>query len=110
MTREEFIDELDGWYDYEIVGDKIVIVGIGDVDLRLLKTLPQYVEFMNKGSVDLRSLKSIPPGVKFNNGGDGDVFLGLIQEVWFNDWPGNIDGIDSKTLLNGMIKRGIFSK
>lgn len=109
MTREEFISQLDGWYDYEIVGDKIVIVGIGDVSLASLKTLPPGVEFKNKGGVNLDSLETIPPGVEFNNGGDGDVYLGgLIKEEWINDWSGNIEGITPKTLLNGMIKRGIF--
>jgi hypothetical protein len=36
------------------------------------------------------------------------VYLGSLTGDWFSDWKGNIEGIDSKTLLNVMIKRGVF--
>jgi hypothetical protein len=31
-------------------------------------------------------------------------------EDWFNDWKGNMEGIDSKRLLNLMIKQGVFER
>jgi hypothetical protein len=134
MTREEFIQILDkkGYSSYKIEGDKIIVIHNGYVDLESLETLPPGVEFKNAWSVHLSSLKTIPPGVEFNNRGDvnleslktihpgvefnnrGDVYLdsliGYYSREWkgFSDWKGNIEGIDSNTLLNGMIKRGIF--
>jgi len=79
----------------------------GDVHLQALKTLPPGVVFNNEKRVYLESITSISIGVKFMNG--GDVYLKLInQGSFFSDWNGNIKGIDSKMLLNGMIKRGVF--
>ena len=87
MTREEFIARLDEkGYSYEIEGDKIIVT--------------------YKGYVDLNALTSLPPGVVFNN--KGDVYLESLVGGWFEDWQGNIKGIDSKRLLNMMIKRGMF--
>ena len=77
-----------------------------DVYLQSLETLPPGVEFKNKGDVDLRSLKTLPPGVVFKKG--ENVYLDSLTGYWFYNWKGNIEGIDSNTLLNGMIKRGIF--
>ena len=83
MTREEFIKELDkSNYSYRIEGNKIVVT--------------------NKMGVNLNSLTSLPSGVVFKNG--EDVYLGR----WFKEWKGNIEGIDSKRLLNVMIKQGVF--
>jgi hypothetical protein len=42
----------------------------------------------------------------FNN--KGDVNLESLIGGWFNNWKGNIDGVDSKRMLNFMIKKGIF--
>jgi hypothetical protein len=109
MTREAFIKELDKeGYSYEIEGDK-VIVDVGDnVYLEFLTSLPSSgVEFRNRGIVNLKSLKSIPPGVEFRNI-DGDVLLRSIIDGWIWEWEGNIEGISSNTLFNGMIKRGMF--
>ena len=78
----------------------------GDVDLDSLKTLPPGVEFKNGGYVDLRSLKTIPPGVEFRN--EGDVYLRALIGGWFEEWKGNIKGVDNKRLLNLMIKQGVF--
>jgi hypothetical protein len=64
------------------------------------------VVFRNKGTVYLRSLTAISPGVEFMNG--GDVYLGALIGEWFKDWEGNIEGIDSKRLLNSMISKGMF--
>ena len=126
MTREEFIQILnEKGYSYEIVGDKISVVTKESwhVNLGSLKTIPPNVEFNNEGSVNLKSLETLPPGVEFNNLVDvnlksletippgfkfnnkGDVKL---KSFWFEDWNGNIEGIYSKRLLNGMIKRGLF--
>ena len=127
MTREEFIQVLEKkGYSYKIEGDKIVVTHEGRVDLRSLQTLPTSVEFMNGGYVDLDSLKTLPPGVVFMNGGDvdlrsletlppgvvfknrGSAYLNPLIEGWFNNWNGNMEGIDSKRLLNLMISKGLF--
>ena len=127
MTREEFIKVLDeSGYSYEIKGDRIIVTHNGHVDLsaltslppgvvfknegsvnlRSLTSLPSGVVFKNKGDVDLRSLTSLPPGVVFKNG--RDVYLGLLIGRWFDEWKGNIEGIESNRLLNVMIKQGVF--
>jgi hypothetical protein len=46
--------------------------------------------------------------VKFENG--GNVFLESLTGDWFSEWKGNIKGIDSKRLLNMMIKKGLFER
>jgi len=132
MTREEFIKVLDEKrYPYEIQGNKIVVLERGYVYLTSLTSLPPGVEFRNGGYVDLNSLTSLPPGVEFRNGGSVDldsltsippsvefgnqldVFLGSLIRRWdgsFYSWGGNIRGIDSKKLLNKMIKDGLFER
>jgi hypothetical protein len=131
MTQEEFIKILDKkGYSYKIEGDRIVVTYEGNVDLESLTSLPPSVVFKNGGAVDLEgptslppgvvfknrgnvylsSLTSISPGVKFENeGNEGDVYLKALED-WFNDWKGNIEGIDSKRLLNVMIKQGVFER
>ena len=110
MTQEEFIKVLDKkGYPYEIERDKIVFTHKGHVNLESLKILPPGVEFNNGGSVLLDSLKILPPGVEFNNGGD-DVYLGPLIGILFHKWSGNIEGIDSKRLLNVMINKRIFER
>jgi len=107
MTKEEFIEVLDEkGYSYEIEGDKIIVTEEGNVSLKSLTSISPDVEFKNGGYVDLRDLTSLPPGVVFKNG--EDVWLRSIIDGWSHVWDGNIKGIDSKMLLNGMIKRGIF--
>jgi hypothetical protein len=107
MTREEFIKVLEEeGYFYKIEGDKIVVTFKGNVWLNSLKSLPLGVVFQNEGWVWLNSLKSLPPGVEFKN--RGSVDLESLIGGWFNNWKGNIDGVDRKGLLNLMIKRGIF--
>ena len=98
----------------------------GNVNLMSLTSLPPGVVFNNTGSVLLYSLTSLPPDVKFNN--EGNVLLHSLISIsrgvvfsneknvrldsliggWFNEWGGNIEGIDSKSLLNVTIKRGMF--
>ena len=107
MTREEFIAILDEeGYSYEIEGDRIIVTHNGYVLLDALTSLPPGVVFKNKGDVDLRSLTSLPSGVVFKNG--ENVYLGLLIGRWFDEWAGNIEGIDPKRLLNVMIKQGVF--
>jgi hypothetical protein len=127
MTQKEFIKVLNREnYSYEIEGDKIIVTSKGYVYLNSLTSLPPGVEFRNGEGVYLRSLTSLPPGVEFRNGeyvelraltslppgvefkNGGDVLLRDLIGGWFNNWKGNIEGIDSKMLLNKMIKDGMF--
>jgi hypothetical protein len=128
MTREEFIKILEEkGYSYKIEGDKIVVTHKNEVDLRILKTIPSDVEFSNRGYVYLLSLETLPSGIEFRNEGgvylqslktlpsgiefrnEGDIYLeALIGDYLFSRWSGNIKGIDSKRLLNLIIKKGIF--
>jgi hypothetical protein len=66
------------------------------------------VEFKNGGGVWLGSLTSISPGVEFRN--EGWVQLESLIGSNFNEWKGNIEGINSKRLLNKMIKDGVFER
>ena len=84
----------------------VVFENRGNVDLPVLTSLTLGVEFSNEGYINLRALTSLPLGVEFKNG--GDVYLGLLIGRWFNEWESNIEGIDSKMLLNVMIKQGVF--
>ena len=78
----------------------------GNVRLGSLTSLPSGVEFRNGYNVYLTSLTSLPPGVKFEN--EGDVYLDALIGGRFDEWKGNMEGIDSKRLLNLMIKQGVF--
>ena len=107
MTQKEFIEVLNkNGYSYEIEGDKVVVTHKGYVDLGSLTSLPPGVVFRNGGGVVLRSLTSLPPGAEFKNG--RDVYLGYLIGRWFKEWKGNLKGIESKRLLNVMIKQGVF--
>jgi len=129
MTQEEFIKILDEkGYTYNIEDDRIIVTGVyidlssltslpsgiqfnnsDDVDLYSLTTIPSAVNFRNKGDVYLYSLESISPGVEFKNGGSR-VDLESLTGGLFKDWSGNIEGIDSKRLLNSMINKKIFER
>ena len=111
MTREEFIERLDRiGYSYEIEGEKIIITdkNRGEFFLNSFKTIPPGVEFKNRGNVWLNSLKTLSSSVEFKN--VGDVNLGSLIGVWFDEWEGNIEGINSKRLLNVMISKGLFER
>jgi len=132
MTQEEFIKLLDyKGYSYEEEGDKIVVThkgnarlesltslppdvefrNEGDVWLDSLTTLPPGVEFSNSGYIDLDSLSSLPPGTKFRNGGNVWLrsLIGVVGGLTL-DWKGNIEGINTKRLLNKMIELGLFDR
>jgi hypothetical protein len=64
--------------------------------------------FNNSGYVSLSSLTSLPPGVVFNN--QWHVDLESIIDGRFDEWKGNIKGVDSTRLLNVMISKGIFQR
>ena len=78
----------------------------GHVYLNSLKSLPSGVQFQNKGDVYLHSLKSLPPGVRFQN--QGYVYLHSLVGGWFENWKGNIEGVNPKRLLHLMIDKGVF--
>ena len=80
----------------------------GSVNLNSLTSLPPGVEFNSEGYVDLGALTSLPPGVVFKN--RGRVYLRSLTGRWFDEWKGNIEGIDNKRLLNVMIKQGLFER
>ena len=127
MTQEEFIRELKKrGYSYEMEGDEILVTHQGWVNLHSLESLPpgvrfenqgyvildslkiltSDVRFQNQGGVWLHSLESLPPGVRFQN--QRDVWLGSLVGGWFEDWKGNIEGVDPKKLLNLMIDKKLF--
>ena len=129
MTQEEFIAILDNKdYSYKTEWNKIVVTHEDTVYLCSLTSIPSGVEFKNRGLVSLSSLETLPPGVVFEN--MGSVWLESLTSIppgvefrngkgvnwnsltggWFEDWKGNIKGIDAKRLLNVMIKQGIFER
>jgi hypothetical protein len=109
MTQEEFIKVLnDKGYYYEIKEDKIIVTYKVNVWLDSLTSLPPGVEFKNEGNVNLDSITSLPPGVEFNNTGSVNLRSLIGGDGLFHKWKGNIEGIDSKRLLNFMISKGVF--
>jgi hypothetical protein len=133
MTREEFIKVLEGkGYSYVEEGNKIVVTHRNpDVYLHLLISIPSGVQFNNEGNIYLKSLRSIPPDTDFRNKGSiglnsittipsevqfkngGNIYLGVLTGKKFrifNDWEGNIEGLNSTKLLNKMISLGLFER
>jgi|LauGreSBDMM110SN_4_FD.fasta_scaffold250780_1 hypothetical protein len=135
MTREEFIKVLDDKrYPYKIEGDNLVITHGGNLYLERVESIPPNTEFRSGGyssfgscNLYLQSLKSIPLGTKFSN--MGGVYLNSIDNItpgiifphgfiqikpmmgiWFQNWEGHIDGIDSTRLLNKMVSIGLFNR
>ena len=86
----------------------VVFRNRGFVYLNSLTSIPPGVVFRNRGWVYLGALTSLPPGVVFENG--GDVNLKALTGDRFSKWKGNIEGIDSKRLLNSMISKGVFER
>ena len=92
----------------EVLPSEVVFKNGRDVELRSVKVLGSGVVFGNRGFVNLQSAESLPPGVVFNN--REKVYLNSLLGVSFNRWKGNIQGVDSKRLLNLMIKKGLFER
>ena len=117
MTREEFIDVLERsgiYYDkYNPEGLIVIEDTLGNggeydpegIHVRLghLTSLPSGVVFDNSGDVYLNHLETIPPGVEFRNDGVCYMMLG-----WLHEWQGNVPGVSDKSLLNLMIRKGMF--
>lgn len=131
MTREEFIEELDGeGYSYKIEGGKLIVTaGDSEGNLELyLESIPSDVIFRNPGYVDLLYIDNIPTGAEFRNKGDvrfssatsiergvhfnnhGEVYLKSIFGSWAHYWEGAIEGIGTNRLLNKMISIGLFDR
>lgn len=108
--KRKFLSTLDtNQYDYRLEGEdeKIIVTHEADVYLGMTDFIPNDLEFRNKGEITLSLLRNIPVGVEFNN--EGDVYLGRIIGIGYMSlWEGNIEGIESKRLLNLMISRGLF--
>jgi hypothetical protein len=95
------------------------------VNLKSLEYINTEVEFNNGAMVHLDSLKELNPNVKFNNNGyvnlkslekiSPDFEFNNSKWVYFSNfstynWGCNIEGIDSKRLLNLMINKEIFER
>jgi hypothetical protein len=78
----------------------------GHVYLSSLEILPPGVQFQNQGGVNLSSLESLPSGVRFEN--QGYVWLDTLVGGWFEDWKGNIEGVNPKRLLHLMVDKKLF--
>jgi hypothetical protein len=78
--------------------------------------LPSGISFVNDGHLWLSSLRRIPSDVIFANTGPIQIndLLGYNHSrngvFPFGEWEGNMEGIDSKRLLNKMIKDGVFER
>ena len=80
----------------------------GDVNLGSLTSISPGVVFENRCNIWLDSLPSIPPGVGFKN--EGNIDLSSLMGDWFEDWKGNIEGINPPRLLDKMVSFGLFNK
>jgi hypothetical protein len=121
-----YLDSIEEWEELDTIPPDVVFMNNGNVFLNFLKTLPSGVVFMNNGNVFLNFLKTLSTSVEFNNRGyvvlesltsispdvvfknGGEVELDSLFGGRFDEWEGNIDGIDSNRLLNLMIKQGVF--
>jgi len=84
----------------------VIFINHGNLVLKYLREIPENVKFYNSGWIDLTTVKFIRTEIEFNN--EDDVYLGFLVGRWFSEWENNIEGIDSKMLLNLMIKKGLF--
>ena len=92
-----------------------------------VKSLPRGVEFTNPGYVYLDSLESIPPDTKFKNGRSLSLYSlkSIPKEIVFengtviwldslginsNQWEGNLEGINTRRIINKMIELGLFDR
>ena len=82
MKQDRFIKILEvKEIRYEIKNNIITVLGDegGDVDLHLLKSLPEHVQFNNSRTIFLDSLKSLHEYTFFNNG--GNIYLTSIESL-----------------------------
>ena len=100
-------------YTYREAEGRILVMGGNKYKRNIWLTnwvsLPSGVVFINEGNVWLDSLRRIPPGVVFYNSGRLQL-TELSGNKPFHLWDGNIEGIDSKRLLNKMISIGLFDR
>jgi len=105
----EFNNLGDIWLDsLETLSSGVKFNNGGDINLGALTSISPGVVFENRGSVHLDSLPSIPPGVGFKN--EGNIDLSSLMGDWFEDWKGNIEGINPPRLLDKMVSFGLFNK
>ena len=97
-----------GLEDHTSLPSGVVFKNGGFVSFGSLTSLPTDVVFKNGGFVSFGSLTSLPTDVVFKN--EGDISFKSLEGEWFSNWKGNIEGIDSKRLLNMMISKGIFER
>ncbi len=87
-------------YDYQDLGNELIINHKGYVDLPSLTSLPDNIQFNNGENVHLDSLTSLPNNIQFNN--RGNVWLSKLRslpnnkyEIFHNegivyyDWDGD---------------------
>jgi hypothetical protein len=89
---EAFIKVLESkGYSYRVENQTIIIDENKGVDLRSLKSLPEFVQFNNGENVYLSSLKTLPKSTQFNNGGSVDLesLKSLSKSTQFNN-GGNV--------------------
>jgi hypothetical protein len=103
-----FENEGDVRLSIEEIPQNVEFVNEGDVHLYYVENIHPSVKFNNEGYVFLNRLTSLPPGVEFNN--QGSVRLESLIGGWFEDWEGNIEGINKNRLLNKMISLGLFER
>ena len=111
----------------KVLPSDTVFMNGGDVELWSLEEIQPRVKFINKGSIDFGKLESLSAGTVLQN--KGMIFLSKINiidrgVVFQNEkgvmigrtdfsefsWSGNIEGINSKRLLNFMISKGLFER
>ena len=106
MTQEEFIEILDRENYSYIEEDGRVVINYGGDVFFYMDSFPSDIEFRNEGDVWFENLTHLHHSTVFNN--TGGVYFRKIIRGWLRNWKGNIEGIDSKRLLNLMISKGMF--
>ena len=125
-----FKNKGDVWLDkLMVLPPGVEFKNTGDVRFNYLSVISARqpgVEFQNGKNVFLGGLDRLPYNVKFMNGGivwfQNNGYIGGLEDrrimkriplgsaLFKNDWPGKIEGVSLKRLLNIMIQRGFFEK
>lgn len=74
----------------------------GGETTRETEELLESVKFFNKGGDFFYYAEKIHIDGEFYNGGDMHLKSSMVGDLW--DWSGNIKGMDSKGILNFMIR------